>query len=81
MTIEEFQSLHVYEQEEVIYDRGVFLQTYESGDDISDFYQVASFYVGLYSMLGTNDEVNIRAFSEPAILPFLNNIDLTTINK
>jgi hypothetical protein len=81
MTIEEFRSLHVYEQEEVIYDCGVFLQTYESGDNISDFYQVASFYVGLYSLLGTYGEPTIRAFSDPALLPFLKKIDLTIINK
>jgi hypothetical protein len=81
MTIDEFQSLHVYEQEEVIYERGVFLQTYESGDNINDFYQVASFYVGLYSLLGTGGEPTIRAFSDPAHLPFLNNIDVTLISQ
>jgi hypothetical protein len=77
MTIETFKRLHVYEQEELIFNKGVFLATHVSGSSICDYYQLVSFYVGFYYMLGKKGAAIISAFKDPCLLPFLNDIDLS----
>ena len=77
MILQEFQMLHEYEQEEIIYERGIFLGNYVRGHKICDVYQLESFYVKFCYLLGLNGPAIVTAFSKPDNLPFLGEIDIS----
>ena len=77
MIMQEFQLLHEYEQEEIIYERGVFLGNYVRGNKICDVYQLEAFYVKFCYLLSINGKAMVTAFPQPDNLPFLNDIDIS----
>lgn len=77
MTIEKFQSLHEYEQEEIVFVKGVFLANYVIGDSICDVYQVYSFYVKFCYTLSFNSQAKVIVFDDPNELPFLHDINIS----
>ena len=76
MTIQQFQLLHEYEQEEIVYNEGVFIGNYVRGDKICDIYQLLDFYVKFRYSLNIHDKGIITSFSNPGYLPFLAEIDI-----
>jgi hypothetical protein len=77
MIMQEFRLLHEYEQEEIVYEQGVFLGNYVRGNKICDVYQLQSFYVKFCYLLSINGPAMITIFTRPDNLPFLKEIDIT----
>ena len=77
MTMQEFELLHEYEQEEIIFERGVFLGNYVRANKICDVYQLINFYVKFCYLLSTHGKAQITAFLRADNLPFVNEIDIT----
>ncbi len=73
----DFQLLHEYEQEELVYEQGVFLGNYVRGNKICDVYQLKSFYVKFCYLLNIQGKAIITAFINPDTLPFLKEVDIT----
>lgn len=76
MTLAKFRTLHEYEQEEIIFRNGVFLENYVIKDFIYDAYQLGSFYVIFSYSLTRQGEATLKAFTDPGKLPFLNEISI-----
>ncbi|MEO5997072.1 MAG: hypothetical protein ABIQ00_10305 [Chitinophagaceae bacterium] len=77
--MQEFQLLHEYEQEEMIFHRGVFLGNYIRGNKICDVYQLGSFYVKFCYLLSINGKAIVTAFHSADNLPFLKDIDISAL--
>jgi len=75
--MQEFQLLHEYEQEEIIYENGVFLGNYVRGNKICDVYQLDSFYVKFCYLLNIQGSAIVTAFPRADNLPFLKDIDIS----
>lgn len=80
MTMHEFQLLHEYEQEEMIFERGIFLGNYVRGNKICDVYQLNNFYVKFCYLLSTQGKAVISVFKNPGSLPFINDIDISSLD-
>ena len=77
MIMQDFELLHEYEQEEVIYEQGVFLGNYVRGNKICDVYQLEAFYVKFCYLLNINGKAIVTTFPKPDNLPFLKDIDIS----
>lgn len=77
MTMQEFQSLHEYEQEEIVFEEGVFLGNYVRANKICDVYHLDNFYVKFCYLLNSQGKAIITAFTNPDNLPFVDEIDIT----
>lgn len=77
MTMHEFRLLHEYEQEEMIFEQGVFLGNYVRGNKICDVYQLKDFYVKFCYLLSIQGNAIVTIFQRPDDLPFVDEIDLT----
>ncbi len=77
MTVEDFCELHEIEQEELVFNEGVFLGNFVEAEAISDVYQLFNFYVSFSYILATHERAIIKAFTNPSQLPMLDDIDIS----
>lgn len=77
MILHDFRLLHEYEQEELVYEEGVFLGNYVRGNKICDVYQLESFYVKFCYLLDKQGNAIVTAFLSADNLPFLEDIDIS----
>ncbi|HZG23200.1 MAG TPA: hypothetical protein VEZ17_01410 [Chitinophagaceae bacterium] len=79
MTLEEFNLLHEYEQEEYVFENGTFLANYVHENEICDVYQVTGFYVKFCYLISSHGRPKITAFTNPSLLEFLDDIDISEL--
>ncbi|MEJ7769940.1 MAG: hypothetical protein WKF89_19125 [Chitinophagaceae bacterium] len=77
MTCQQFQLLHEYEQEEIVFEKGIFLGNYVRANKICDVYQLSNYYVKCCYLLSIQGKAMITAFTRPDNLPFLKDIDIS----
>ena len=75
MEMQEFQELSIPEQEEIVWNYGKFLITYEDGIDMCDAYELFDFYVAFCYKLTTDFNVTIFCSFYPDGLPLLTKIN------